>query len=111
MADSGTILGGFGTPVIIDGAATSYRTGNPTMAGTFNFTIKATDGNLTSALAYQITVTVQGPPDQLQCNTANGGEIAERCDIEPALCGSMSHRVGGFGAAAVPLMEEMVPAT
>jgi hypothetical protein len=36
-------------------------TGNPTKAGTFNFTIKATDGNLTSTLAYQITVTVQGP--------------------------------------------------
>ena len=35
-------------------------TGNPTKAGTFNFTVKATDGNLTSTLAYQITVTVQG---------------------------------------------------
>jgi hypothetical protein len=52
-------------------------TGNPTKAGTFNFTVKATDGNLTSTLAYQITVTVQGPPDQLQCNTADR-EITQR---------------------------------
>ena len=44
--------------------------GNPTKAGTFNFTVKATDGNLTSTLAYQITVTVQGPPDQLLCDPA-----------------------------------------
>ena len=35
----------------------------------FNFTVKATDGNLTSTLAYQITITVQGPPDQLLCNS------------------------------------------
>src|SRR5258708_10579902 len=32
-------------------------TGNPAQAGTFNFTVKATDGSLTSTLAYQITVT------------------------------------------------------
>ena len=38
--------------------------GSPTKAGTFTFTIKATDGNLTSTLTYEITVTVQGPPDQ-----------------------------------------------
>ena len=42
--------------------------GNPTKAGTFNFTVKATDGNLTSTQAYQITVTVQGPPDRLLCD-------------------------------------------
>src|ERR1700689_2480051 len=47
-------------------------TGNPTHAGTFNFTIKATDGGLTSTLAYEITITVQGPPDQLLCTNANG---------------------------------------
>src|SRR6202167_4361756 len=48
--------------------------GNPTKAGTFDFTVKATDGGLTASLAYQITVTVQGPPDQLLCDPAvNGG--------------------------------------
>jgi large repetitive protein len=48
-------------------------TGNPTKAGTFNFTVKATDGGLTSTLAYQITVTVQGAPDQLLCDPADNG--------------------------------------
>ena len=48
-------------------------TGHPTQAGTFNFTIKATDANLTSTLAYQIVVTVQGPPDQLVCDPAAYG--------------------------------------
>jgi hypothetical protein len=48
-------------------------TGNPTKAGTFNFTVKATDGGLTSTMAYQITVTVQGPPDQLLCDPADNG--------------------------------------
>jgi hypothetical protein len=64
----------------------SAITGNPTKAGTFNFTVKATDGGLTSTLAYQITVTVQGPPDQLLCDPAdNGGflisgtQISGRC--------------------------------
>ena len=40
-------------------------TGNPTKTGTFNFTIKAAIGSNTSTMTYQITVTVQGPPDQL----------------------------------------------
>src|SRR6516225_6863724 len=43
-------------------------TGNPTQTGTFTFTVKATDGGKTSTLAYQITITTQGPPDQLLCN-------------------------------------------
>jgi hypothetical protein len=78
-------------------------TGNPTKAGTFNFTVKATDGNLTSTLAYQITVTVQGPPDQLQCNTANGSFlISGVCVLPDAVVGLpyqghlvTSHQAGG----------------
>jgi hypothetical protein len=78
-------------------------TGNPTKAGTFNFTIKATDGNLTSTLAYQITVTVQGPPDQLQCNAANGSFlISGACVLPDAVVGLpyqghlvTSHQAGG----------------
>ena len=39
------------------GASGTVITGNPTQTGTFNFTIKATDGGKTSTLAYQITIT------------------------------------------------------
>jgi hypothetical protein len=78
-------------------------TGNPTKAGTFNFTIKATDANLTSTLAYQITVTVQGPPDQLLCNAANGSFlISGACVLPDAVLGQpyqghlpTSHKAGG----------------
>jgi hypothetical protein len=78
-------------------------TGNPTKAGTFNFTIKATDANLTSTLAYQITVTVQGPPDQLLCNAANGSFlISGACVLPDAVLGQpyqghlpTSHNAGG----------------
>ena len=58
-------------------------TGNPTKAGTFNFTIKATDGGLTATLAYQITVTVQGPPDQLLCTAANGSYLSSGICVLP----------------------------
>jgi len=79
-------------------------TGNPTKAGTFNFTIKATDGGLTSTLAYQITVTVQGPPDQLVCNSAVNGGFMENgvCVLPDAIAGLpyqghlvTSHQAGG----------------
>ena len=76
--------------------------GNPTKAGTFNLTIKATDGNLTSTLAYQITVTVQGPPDQLLCDSAGDFLIGGVCVLPDAITGesyagqlSTSHNVGG----------------
>jgi large repetitive protein len=79
-------------------------TGNPTKAGTFNFTIKATDGGLTSTLAYQITVTVQGPPDQLVCSPAVNGGFLENgvCVLPDAVAGLpyqghlvTSHQAGG----------------
>ena len=79
-------------------------TGNPAQAGTFNFTIKATDGGLTSTLAYQITITVQGPPDQLVCDPAvNGGFlISGACVLPDAVIGLpyqghlvTSHQAGG----------------
>jgi hypothetical protein len=78
--------------------------GNPTQAGTFNFTIKATDGGLTSTLAYQITVTVQGPPDQLVCDPAVNGGFLENgvCVLPDAVVGQSyaghlitSHKAGG----------------
>jgi large repetitive protein len=78
--------------------------GNPTKAGTFNFTLKATDGGLTSTLAYQITVTVQGPPDQLQCTSAVNSGFLESgvCVLPDAVVGLpyaghllTSHQAGG----------------
>jgi hypothetical protein len=79
-------------------------TGNPAKAGTFTFTIKATDGNLTSTLSYQITVTVQGAPDQLACAPAgNGGYLINgTCVLPDAVTGLpyqghliTSHQAGG----------------
>jgi large repetitive protein len=79
-------------------------TGNPTQTGTFNFTIKATDGGLTSTMAYQITVTVQGPPDQLVCTPAANGGFLESgvCVLPDAVIGQSyqghlvtSHMAGG----------------
>jgi large repetitive protein len=82
----------------------SAITGNPTKAGTFNFTIKATDGGLTSTLAYEITITVAGPPDQLLCAPAdNGGFLVSGvCELPDAVIGLpyqghlvTSHQAGG----------------
>jgi large repetitive protein len=79
-------------------------TGNPTQTGTYNFTVKATDANLTSTLAYQITVTVQGPPDQLLCTPAANGGFLENgvCLLPDAVDGLpyqghllTSHNAGG----------------
>ena len=79
-------------------------TGNPAKTGTFNFTIKATDGGLTSTQAYQITITVQGPPDQLVCNLAANGAVLENgiCVLPDAIDGLpyaghllTSHQAGG----------------
>ena len=67
-------------------------TGNPTQTGTFNFTIKATDGSRTSTLAYQITVTTQGPPDQLQCNAANGSFLISGSACCPTPCSACPTR-------------------
>jgi len=79
-------------------------TGNPTQTGTFNFTVKATDGGLTSTMAFQITVTTAGPPDQLVCTpAANGGFlISGVCVLPDAIVGVpyqghllTSHGAGG----------------
>jgi hypothetical protein len=85
------------------GGSGTVITGNPTRAGTFNFTVKATDG-FTSTLAYQITVTVQGPPDQLLCSSAVNGGFVESgtCVLPDAVIGQpyqghlpTSHNAGG----------------
>jgi hypothetical protein len=79
-------------------------TGNPTRTGTFNFTIKANVGSHVSTLTYQITVTVQGPPDQLVCSpSANGGFLENGvCILPDAVIGQpyqghlpTSHQAGG----------------
>jgi len=58
-------------------------TGNPTKTGTFNFTIKAAIGSNTSTMTYQITVTVQGPPDQLMCNATQGSYLVNGVCVLP----------------------------
>ena len=79
-------------------------TGNPAQAGVFNFTIKATDANLTATLAYEITVTAGGPPDLLLCDQAdNGGFLVSGvCELPDAVIGQSyqghlltSHKAGG----------------
>jgi large repetitive protein len=79
-------------------------TGNPTQTGTSNFTIKATAQNLTATLAYQITITVQGPPDQLLCSPGLNGGFPEGsiCVLPDALAGvpyqghlPTAHQAGG----------------
>jgi hypothetical protein len=84
------------------GASGTVITGNPTQTGTFNFTVKATDGSKTSTLAYQITITVQGPPDQLLCNSAGDFLESGVCVLPDAITGQpyagklvTSHSVGG----------------
>jgi hypothetical protein len=78
-----------GLSMAASGAAGTVITGNPTRTGTSNFTVKATDGGLTSTLAYQITVTVQGPPDQLVCDLADNGGFLENgvCLLPDAMVG------------------------
>jgi hypothetical protein len=94
------------------GGSGTVITGNPTQTGTFNFTVKATDGGKTSTLAYQITITTQGPPDQLLCNSAGDFLISGVCVLPDAITGqsysgqlTTSHNVGGslsVAAGALP---------
>jgi hypothetical protein len=85
-------------------ATSAVITGNPTRAGTFNFTIKAAVGSNTSTLTYQIIVTVQGPPDQLMCTPSVNGGFLENgvCLLPDAVIGQpyqghlvTSHQAGG----------------
>ena len=84
------------------GGSGTVITGNPAQTGTFNFTVKATDGNKTSTLAYQITITTQGPPDQLLCDSAGDFLESGVCVLPDAITGlpyagqlATSHNVGG----------------
>jgi large repetitive protein len=85
------------------GGSGTVISGNPTKAGTYGFTVKATDGSLTSTLAYQITVTVQGLPDQLLCTAGNGSFLINgACVLPDAVLGlpyaghlPTSHQAGG----------------
>jgi large repetitive protein len=84
------------------GGSGTVITGNPTQTGTFDFTVKATDGSKTSTLAYQITITVQGPPDQLLCNSAGDFLESGVCVLPDAITGvpyagqlTTSHSAGG----------------
>jgi hypothetical protein len=101
---AGSLPPGLTMPASSPPGSSPAITGNPTQAGTFNFTIKATGGGLTATLAYQITITVQGPPDQLVCDPAVNGGFLENgiCLLPDAVTGQLyqghlitSHQVGG----------------
>jgi large repetitive protein len=101
---AGSLPPGLTTPASSPYGSSPVITGNPTRAGTFNFTIKATGGGLTATLAYQITITVQGPPDQLVCSPAANGGFLESgvCLLPDAVSGQpytghllTSHQAGG----------------
>lgn len=85
-------------------ATSAVITGNPAQPGAFNFTIKAAVGSHISTMTYQITVTVQGPPDQLVCDPAVNGGFLENgiCVLPDAIIGQpyqghlvTSHQAGG----------------
>ena len=94
-----------GLTMATQSATSVVITGNPTRTGTFNFTIKAAIGSNTSTITYQITVTVQGPPDQLVCSPSVNGGFLENgaCVLPDAEIGvpyqeghlATSHQAGG----------------
>jgi large repetitive protein len=101
---AGSLPPGLTLPASAPPGTSPNITGNPTKAGTFNFTIKAAGGGLTATLAYQITITVQGPPDQLVCSPSVNGGFLENgvCLLPDAVTGQSyqghlvtSHQAGG----------------
>ena len=103
---SGSLPPGLALPAE-PGSGTDLVTGTPTKAGVYDFTIKATtspSGGKTVTLAYEITITVQGAPDQLVCTPASNGGFLESgvCVLPDAVTGLAyaghlltSHQVGG----------------
>ena len=98
---AGSLPPGLSMPA--QGASGTVISGNPTQAGTSTFTIKATDGNLTSTQSYQLTITVQGPPDELLCTAATGSFLINGvCVLPDSVSGQpyqaglpTSHQAGG----------------
>ena len=101
---AGSLPPGLTLPATSPSATSPVITGNPTRTGTFNFTIKATGGGLTATMAYQITITVKGPPDELVCDPSVNGGFLENgvCVLPDAVIGQpyqahlvTSHQAGG----------------
>jgi large repetitive protein len=101
---AGSLPPGLTMPASSPSGSSPVISGNPTQTGTFNFTIKATGGGLTATQAYQITITVQGPPDQLVCSPSVNGGFLENgvCMLPDAIDGVpyqghlvTSHQAGG----------------
>jgi hypothetical protein len=80
-------------------------TGTPARAGVYHFTINATDvAGKTVSLAYEITITTAGAPDQLVCAAGSNGGFLESgtCVLPDATVGQAyaghlftSHQAGG----------------
>jgi hypothetical protein len=101
---SGRLPPGLTMPASSPSGFSPVINGNPTQTGTFDFTIKASSGGLTFNMAYQITITVQGPPDQLVCDPLVNGGFLENgvCVLPDAVLAqsyqghlATSHQVGG----------------
>jgi hypothetical protein len=99
---TGSLPPGLTLPAQAGSSGAGAVTGKPTKTGTFDFTVKATDGGLTSTLAYQITITAQGPPDQLLCAGNGSFLISGVCVLPDAVLGLpyqghlvTSHNAGG----------------
>ena len=102
---SGSLPPGLNLPAQ-PGSGTDTVAGNPSKAGVYDFTIKAATGpsGLAVTLTYEITITVQGPPDQLLCSLADNGGVLESgtCVLPDAIAGVpyaghllTSHQAGG----------------
>jgi hypothetical protein len=84
--------------------------GNPSQTGTFNFTVRVRAAfGPTATRAYQITVTVQGPPDSLLCDPGipSAFLINGACVLPDAVSGQpyqatlpTSHHAGGTVSVA-----------
>jgi large repetitive protein len=101
---AGALPPGLSLPASSPSGSSPVITGKPTKAGTFNFTIKASGGGLTATFGYQITITLQGPPDQLVCNPSVNGGFLENgvCVLPDAILGvpytghlPTTHQAGG----------------
>src|SRR5690349_10533343 len=102
---AGSLPPGLTMPTAQPGTTTMI-TGNPTQTGTFNFTIKgqAPSGPVVTPAtrSYQITITTQGPPDQLLCDAPGDFLISGTCVLPDAIIGRpyqaflpTSHAAGG----------------
>jgi hypothetical protein len=101
---AGSLPPGLTMPTARPGTTTNI-VGNPTQTGTFDFTIQGRGSPVVTPATrpYQITITTQGPPDNLLCNAAGDFLISGTCVLPDAIIGQpyqallpTSHAAGGM---------------